>query len=163
MERIPSVWLWNKIQNWQRQLNAATRYIQSDNIELNENLEIDDEEICEEWMYLAKLVAPQKNTVPDENDENYIDSLHANYSDQEAISVMPFWLEKQKAQDETTDQDNLVDNIDYENNLNQEQLFAYNIVKHHFETLHSFLQDKVDLVKAMSSMHYVVCWRVIVL
>ena len=62
------------ISNWQRQLNATTRYINSDSFNLDDTIEKDNEEMCEEWMYLAKLITPEKEKSDASVDFAYIDS-----------------------------------------------------------------------------------------
>lgn len=47
------------VPNWQLQLTETTKYIDSDTLNLDDAIEKDNEEICEEWMYLTKLVEPE--------------------------------------------------------------------------------------------------------
>ena len=44
------------VSNWQRQLDAATKYIDLDNGNLEYHFPDKGDEACEEWMYLAKTM-----------------------------------------------------------------------------------------------------------
>ena len=46
--------------------------------------------MCEEWVYLAKLIAPKKEKSDAFEDFAYIDSLHINYGNQEVVQSIPF-------------------------------------------------------------------------
>lgn len=45
------------VSNWQRRLDAATKYTDLDNENLEDHFPRGDE-ACKEWMYLARMVAP---------------------------------------------------------------------------------------------------------
>ena len=48
------------IPNWQLQLNETAKYIDSDSFNVDDAIGRDNEEICEEQMYLTKLVEFEK-------------------------------------------------------------------------------------------------------
>lgn len=84
------------IPNWQWHLNETTKYIDIGSFNINSATEKDNEEICEEWMCLTKLVELEKENSSNSVDSAYNDNLGMNYSNQWAIQSIPFWLEQEK-------------------------------------------------------------------
>ena len=102
------------------------------------------EESGEEWMYLARMVAPPARSTTDCDfvDAEYIDSLRSSYSQNE-IESMPFWLENQKSDILNNTSNVVVPDVDT-TMFNNKQRLAYTIVKNHFE-----LQNVVDPIYLM--------------
>ena len=114
-------------------MNATTKYINSNSFNLDDTTENHNEEMCEEWMYLAKLIAPKKEKSDTAVDFAYIDSLHMNYGNQEVVQSMPFLLEQENV-DQEKNITNQIEHPNHKDHLNEKQQLAYNVVKFHFET-----------------------------
>lgn len=115
--------------DWEAEIFQAEQYVQ--------NLEEDFQEppVCskEEWMHLAELSVHHRSIHNDTQNSLITDEslsrFHSLYSDNQ-IQSMPFWIERMKSENQITLTDQQFNFC--KNNLNDEQLFAYNIVESHF-------------------------------
>ena len=127
------------VPNWQRLLNEASKYIDSDHY--FEDAELIDEASGEDWMYLARMVAPVNNA-EDCNvvSLDYLNQLRSPYSIS-LINSMPFWLQSKKSKDDSNLL-NVTPIIDT-TLFNEKQQLAYNIVANHF---HNNINDPLFLM-----------------
>ncbi|XP_066936565.1 uncharacterized protein [Clytia hemisphaerica] len=120
------------VPNWKRHYINANNFEYQVEDEENEEEESENIFLREDWMDIADLNS-MPNNVSTENQQYWTDSYDSYTQDQ--INAMPFWIEEKK---KTFENDNPTDYSQYQvENLNAEQLQAYNIVHDHAQNINA--------------------------
>ena len=114
------------VPNWKRLLEDTNRYDQNDETD-NDVHETTPEQQCEEWMYIARMIGPDRPALPIFSHQQ-IEDMRSRYTP-EQIGSLPFWLESSIKNN--TLQTQIIDPVDV-SVFNEKQRFAYNIVKDHY-------------------------------